>query len=81
MSARPPDARRPSAGQKRPSKAIVTAALAVHVVVTVMTWRDLRGRTDAQVRGPKRLWYLASALNTSGSIAYGLVGRRRRRSS
>jgi hypothetical protein len=42
-----------------------------------LTWRDLRRRPDAGVRGRKRMWRLWSGLNTTGSITYWLFGRRR----
>ena len=49
--------------------------LVAHVVITAFTWRDLRHRTDHQVRGNKRVWRMVSALNTLGSLAYWLFGR------
>jgi len=52
-------------------------ALVIHVIVLSLTWRDLSRRPAPGVRGNKRLWQLASALNTSGSLAYWLFGRRR----
>ena len=45
--------------------------------MVAVTWRDLRRRPDAAVRGSKRLWRLAATLNTTGSLAYWLFGRRR----
>jgi hypothetical protein len=55
---------------------VLAAVAVVHVTVTALTWRDLRSRPAGQVRGPKSLWRLASALNTTGSAAYWLFGRR-----
>jgi hypothetical protein len=49
----------------------------VHIPVTVLTWRDLSTRPAAQIRGSKSIWRLASALNTTGSVAYWLFGLRR----
>jgi hypothetical protein len=49
--------------------------LIAHVIITAFTWRDLRQRTDDQVRGSKRAWRVASAVNTLGSLAYWLFGR------
>jgi hypothetical protein len=49
----------------------------VHLTAVTLTWRDLRSRPAAQVRGPKKIWQVASALNTTGSVAYWLFGRRR----
>jgi hypothetical protein len=58
-------------------KKVLVVALIVHVIVLKLTWLDLRRRPAAAVRGPKRLWRIASTLNTSGSVAYWLFGRRR----
>lgn len=63
----------------RTSKPALAAVAVVHVAVTALTWRDLRARTPGQVRGSKRVWRTASALNTLGSVGYWLFGRRRRR--
>ncbi len=58
-------------------KRVVVVALVIHLVVLTLTWRDLDRRPQAAVRGPKRLWRLAATMNTSGSLAYWLFGRRR----
>jgi hypothetical protein len=55
---------------------VLAVVLVIHVILLRLTWRDLRKRPDDAVRGPKRLWRLASSLNTSGSVAYWLFGRR-----
>jgi len=65
------------AAQRKPNKLVLTIIAVVHLTAVTLTWRDLRSRPAAQVRGPKRIWQLASALNTSGSAAYWLFGRRR----
>lgn len=57
--------------------ALVVPALVGHTVVTALVWRDLARRPDAGVRGGKNLWRTLSALNTSGALAYLLIGRRR----
>lgn len=54
---------------------IVVVALAVWAVVTPHMWRDLRGRTPDQVRGPKWLWWIASS-NLTGSLAYWMFARK-----
>jgi len=59
-------------------KRILAVALVVHAVVVMLTLRDLRRRPAGAVRGPKWLWGVAATLNTSGSAAYWLFGRRRR---
>lgn len=64
---------------RKPNSLIAVLAYIVvfHVPVTVLTWRDLNARPDAQVRGSKTPWRVVSALNTMGSVAYWLLGRRR----
>jgi hypothetical protein len=56
---------------------VLTVTLIVHLIVLRFTIRDLRRRPDAAVRGSKRFWRVAASLNTTGSAAYWLVGRRR----
>jgi hypothetical protein len=67
------------AATRRPNKLVLAIIAVVHLTAVTLTWRDLRSRPAAQVRGPKRVWQVASALNTSGSVAYWLFGRRRGR--
>jgi hypothetical protein len=57
-------------------KRILTVALVIHVIMLSLTWRDLSKRPADAVRGKKRMWRLASLLNTSGSVTYWLFGRR-----
>jgi hypothetical protein len=61
----------------KPSPRLIAALAVAHLVVTTLVWRDLRRRTDDQVRGSKRIWRIASAANMSNSIAYVLIGRTR----
>ncbi len=58
-------------------KKVLVVALVIHLIMIRLTWRDLRARPDSAVRGPKGLWRFAATLNTSGSLAYWLFGRRR----
>jgi len=58
-------------------KKIIAVALVIHLIMVKLTWRDLRNRPDAVVRGRKRFWRVAATMNTTGSVAYWLVGRRR----
>jgi hypothetical protein len=53
------------------------AILLAHAAITTITWRDIGRRADGQVRGSKKAWRVASALNTGGSLAYLVAGRRR----
>jgi hypothetical protein len=58
-------------------KKAVMVAVVLNAIIASFTWRDLRRRPANLVRGPKLLWRLWSSLNTTGSVAYWLVGRRR----
>lgn len=56
---------------------VIAAAVTVWAVVTPSMWRDLRSRSDDEVRGPKWVWWIAS-FNLTGSLAYWLGGRKDR---
>jgi hypothetical protein len=58
-------------------KVLLAVVLVVHLILARFTLRDLRRRSASAVRGPKRLWRLWATTNTTGSLAYWLVGRRR----
>jgi hypothetical protein len=58
-------------------KKVIAVALVLHLILLTLTRRDLRRRPDAAVRGRKRLWRIAATVNTTGSLAYWLFGRRR----
>lgn len=64
--------------ENQPDKRAVIPTLIVHVIVTILTWRDISSRSDAEVRGNKVVWRVASALNTIGSVAYWIFGRKSR---
>ena len=55
---------------------VLVLVLVVHVVLARLTLRDLRRRPESAVRGPKRLWRAWATLNTTGSVAYWIFGRR-----
>lgn len=57
-------------------KRVLLVVLVVHLILARFTLRDLRHRPESAVRGPKRLWRVWASMNTTGSIAYWLVGRR-----
>jgi hypothetical protein len=63
--------------RRRANPAVLVAIAIVHLVVTTLTWRDIRHRPDGQIRGKKTWWRAASALNTANSFLYFVVGRRR----
>jgi hypothetical protein len=56
---------------------VLAVVLVVHVILLALTRRDLRSRPADAVRGNKRLWKVWSTMNTTGSVAYWLVGRKR----
>jgi hypothetical protein len=58
-------------------KRLLLVVLVVHVIVARFTLRDLRRRPESAVRGPKRFWRVWATLNTTGSLAYWTLGRRR----
>lgn len=55
---------------------IITAGT-IQVALAVIAWIDLLRRPAAQVRGRKRLWAVAIAVNTLGPLSYFRWGRRR----
>jgi hypothetical protein len=63
--------------KRRPGKLLLLAIGAGHLLVTRKTWMDLSRRAPEQVRGKKVFWRIASAVNTGGSVAYFLFGRKR----
>jgi hypothetical protein len=60
-------------------KRVLLVVLVVHLILAKVTWLDLRRRPQAGVRGPKGLWRTWSLFNTTGSMAYWTLGRRRLR--
>lgn len=63
--------------RRTPEPGLVVPALAVHVVLTVLAWRDIGRRDPAELRGSKNFWRVVTALNTGNHLVYWLVGRRR----
>jgi hypothetical protein len=60
--------------ERKPSALLLV--LVAHAVIAAWTWRDIRHQSAQQIRGPKRLWRVLSAVNTLGSAGYWLIGRR-----
>jgi hypothetical protein len=56
-------------------QAAVVAVTGWNVSLIVLTQRDIQRRTDAQIRGSRRLWQLACLTNTVGPLAYLRWGR------
>lgn len=65
------------ADQRKPNKVVLAIIVVMHLTAATLTWRDLRDRPAEQIRGSKAFWRIASAVNTGGSAAYWLFGRRR----
>ena len=61
---------------KRNDPRLVVPLAVVSFVSGVLAWRDLAGRPDDRVRGPRRLWKTLILLNPGNSIAYWVAGRR-----
>jgi hypothetical protein len=57
-------------------KVLVTVVVPIQVFLAVLAWRDMSWRTDAQIRGTKRLWRVLVLLNPGNSLLYWLLGRR-----
>jgi hypothetical protein len=59
-----------------PSREIRIVVLTVEVVAAVLAWRDLRRRSDDQVRGRKNAWRVFISINPGNSLIYWAFGRR-----
>ena len=62
---------------RRPSPPVLIGASIVHLIVTVLTWRDIARRPAESIRGGKNLWRIASVANTGNALLYWLAARRR----
>jgi len=56
---------------------LVAVAVIVQGVIAALTLRDINKRPAQAVRGPKRLWRVLGTVNTTGSAAYWIIGRKR----
>ena len=61
---------------RKPPKPVLMTVVLAEVVSAVLAWRDLRRRSDAQIRGPRKAWRFAMMINPGNSIAYWILGRR-----
>jgi hypothetical protein len=57
------------------AKRLVIGASVVHVCLIGAAHTDLTRRPAAQIRGPKWLWRVLTAANSSFSVAYFVLGR------
>ena len=60
-------------GQQNAIKVLAVTDLIAKIVMLV----DIRRRPVDLIRGPKRLWRMAAAVNTLGPLAYFTIGRRK----
>jgi hypothetical protein len=60
-----------------PPKRLLWPAIAAHLVVTTIVWRDIGRRAPSELRGSKAFWRVFTGLNTGNSLIYLLLGRRR----
>jgi hypothetical protein len=58
------------------ARRVVSALLAVEVVVIAAVERDIARRRTDQIRGPKLLWRVVATQNLVGPVAYLAFGRR-----
>ncbi len=58
-----------------PQKLAIVVALAASLTLVTAAERDLHHRTDAEVRGNRRIWRLV-CLNALGALGYFRWGRR-----
>jgi hypothetical protein len=49
----------------------------IQVVLAGLAWRDLAGRSDAQVRGPKKAWRVFVTISPGNSLLYWALGRKK----
>jgi hypothetical protein len=62
-----------TAGQRNAITILAVTDLIAKIVMLV----DIRRRPANLIRGPKRLWRAAAAVNTLGPLAYFTLGRRK----
>ena len=69
----------PAYGQRvrKPHRNVVLAVVAVEAALAALAYRDLAGRSQDEVRGPKTLWRIFIGINPGNSLLYWFVGRRR----
>jgi hypothetical protein len=61
---------------RRPNPKVIAAIVAGHLALTTFAWRDIRHRPDDEVRGSKKVWRMATAVNSVHTLAYFIFGRK-----
>jgi uncharacterized small protein (DUF1192 family) len=62
-----------STAQQNAIKVLAVTELTAKIAMLI----DIRRRPASLIRGPKRLWRAAAAVNTLGPLAYFTLGRRK----
>jgi hypothetical protein len=60
----------------RPSRPVLALLIVAHVMVTVVTLRDISRREDQEVRGPRWFWRIVTPLQMGNSAVYWALGRK-----
>jgi hypothetical protein len=55
---------------------VIATLVVLDLVAATLAWRDLKRRSESEVRGTKRLWHVLILANPGNSLAYWLVGRK-----
>ncbi len=59
-------------GQRRVRPDIIAALVVVDLVAASFAWRDLKRRSESEVRGTKRLWHVLILANPGNSCLLAL---------
>jgi hypothetical protein len=64
-------------GRRKVRADVIATLVVLDLVAATLAWRDLKRRSESEVRGTKRLWHVLILANPGNSLAYWLVGRKR----
>jgi len=56
--------------RRKPNGKLLAVLAVIHVAVAAFTWRDIKNRDPDQIRGPKWLWRIASAVQMGNALVY-----------
>lgn len=65
-----------SRGASAPAQARALAQGLINLALVILTVRDIRRRSDAELNGSRKRWLLAAFMPPFGPIAYLLFGRK-----
>jgi hypothetical protein len=63
--------------RRKPDRKLLVLLAVIHVIVAAFTWRDIKNRDPDQIRGPKWVWRIASAVQMGNAAVYWLFARKR----